>query len=413
MSDSDVAAKVQDFYERYPYPPPIDSLDRYRSHWQDSDRRRADYHLAWPGARYRDDRSILIAGCGTSQAAKHALRWPEARVTGIDVSASSVRRTEQLKRKHGLDNLCVRQLSIERAAELGESFDQIVCTGVLHHLPDPDAGLRELRAVLAPGGAMQLMVYAPYGRTGVYMLQEFCQRLGIAASDEAIRDLVVALGALPPGHPLATLLREAPDFRDPGALADALLHPQDRAYSVPQLLELLAARGLTFGRWVRQAHYSARCGVMARIPHGRALAQLAPADEYAAVELFRGTMVRHSLIAYRDDHPAPPVCFTGDGWPGYVPLRAPETICVTERLPPGAVGVLINRGHSYSDIYLPIDAREKRWFDAIDGTRTIADIAEVGGRAAGDAARAFFEKLWWHDHIVVTSLPSGLASTTT
>lgn len=33
--------------------------------------------------------------------------------------------------------------------------------GVLHHLPDPDAGLRALRDVLEVSGALQLMVYAP------------------------------------------------------------------------------------------------------------------------------------------------------------------------------------------------------------------------------------------------------------
>ena len=41
--------------------------------------------------------SILVAGCGTSQAAKHALRWPEAQVTGIDVSATSVRCTGRVE----------------------------------------------------------------------------------------------------------------------------------------------------------------------------------------------------------------------------------------------------------------------------------------------------------------------------
>ena len=91
------------------------------------------------------------------------------------------------------------------------SFDQIICTGVLHHLAEPDAGLSALRGVLNPdGGAMHLMVYAPYGRTGIYMLQEFCRRIGISANDEEIRDLIEALKALPPGHPLQNLLREAP-----------------------------------------------------------------------------------------------------------------------------------------------------------------------------------------------------------
>jgi len=261
-----VAEEVRDFYDHYPYPPPVDNLDKYRRLWEDRQRRRADYHLFWPAKPYKEDQSILIAGCGTSQAAKHALRWPAAQVSGIDVSATSVRHTEELKRKYNLKNLQVRQLPIERVNDLEMSFDQIVCTGVLHHLADPDAGLRALHSVLKPDGAMHLMVYAPYGRTGIYMLQEFCKRIGIHATDAGIRDLIGALSALPPGHPLESLLRQAPDFHNEAALADALLHPQDRAYSVPQLFDFIEKAGLTFGRWVRQAPYSVHGGVIAKIP---------------------------------------------------------------------------------------------------------------------------------------------------
>src|SRR3954447_7046350 len=202
---SDVASEVRAFYDVYPYPPPIDNLDKYKRVWQDRERRRADYHLFWPARSYREDSSILIAGCGTSQAAKHALRWPGAQVTGIDFSGASVRCTEELKQKYNLENLQVRVLPIERAAELETHFDQIVCTGVLHHLADPVAGLRALRSVLEPDGAMLLMVYAPYGRAGVYLLQEYCRRVGIAATEDGIRTLIATLGALPSAHPLARL----------------------------------------------------------------------------------------------------------------------------------------------------------------------------------------------------------------
>ena len=395
----DVAEKVRAFYERHPYPPPVDDLESYRRLWRDRQRRRADFHLAWPSRAYREDHSILIAGCGTSQAAKHALRWPEARVTGVDFSATSIRHTEALKRRYDLDNLEVHQLPVERVGELGASFDQIVCTGVLHHLASPRVGLEALRDVLRPGGAMHLMVYAPYGRTGVYMLQEFCRRVGIQATAEGIHDLVAALGALPPGHPLANLLREAPDFRHEAALADALLHPQDRAYSVPQLFELLEAEGLTFGRWVRQAPYDARCGVMASIPQAARLAALPPAEQHAAVELFRGTMLRHSVVAHRADGPGAKheLSFAGDAWQAFVPIRAPDTICVEERLPPGMAGVLINRNHTYTDLYLPIDAREERLYDAVDGTRTIGEIARTPGDL--EVAGAFFERLYVHDQV--------------
>jgi len=406
---SAAAGQVQDFYERYPYPRPIESLENYRQLWQDPQRRRADYHLFWPARPFRDDHSILVAGCGTSQAAKHAVRWPAAQVTGIDFSGTSVRCTEELKRKYDLNNLRVHQLPIERVNDLDTSFDQVVCTGVLHHLSDPDAGLRALRNVLKPGGAMHLMVYAPYGRTGIYMLQEFCRRLGIQATDEGIRDLITALRALPHGHPIESLLRTSPDFRHEAALADALLHPQDRAYSVPQLFDFLNKGGMRFGRWFKQAPYSAGCGVIARIPQASRMAQLPPAQQYAAVELFRGTMVRHSAIVYRDDNPggSQQVSFDGDAWLGYVPIRMPDTVCVQERLPPGAAAVLINQSHTYTDLYLPIDAQEGPLFDAIDGKGTIGEIARERGLLR--TARALFERLWWYDQVVfdASQLPKG------
>ena len=328
-------------------------------------------------------------------------------MTGIDFSATSVRCTEELKQKYKLNNLQLCQLPIERASDLGTRFDQIVCTGVLHHLADPDAGLRALRNVLKPQGAMHLMVYAPYGRTGIYMLQEFCKRLGINATDEAIRDLIAALGALPPGHPLENLLREAPDFRQEAALADALLHPQDRAYTVPQVFDFIDRGGLAFGRWIRQASYSPYCGVMAHIPQFSRLAQLSLAEQYVAVELFRGTMVRHSMAVYRNDFPdgVQPAGFANDACLGYVPIRMPDTICVQERLPPGAAGVLINRTHTYRDLFMSIDRTEKRLFDAIDGCCCIGDIVNKTTpspqeKSQFDFARKFFERLWWYDQVV-------------
>jgi len=401
------AEEVRDFYDRYPYPRPIDSLEKYRHLWQDRQRRRADYHLFWPARSYREDQTILIAGCGTSQAAKHALRWPSAKVTGIDFSATSVRCTEELKRKYNLNNLQVHQLPIERVNDLATSFDQIVCTGVLHHLTDPDAGLRALCGVLKTDGAMHLMVYAPYGRTGIYMLQEFCRRVGIHATDEGIRDLISALRALPVGHPLENLLREAPDFRQEAALADALLHPQDRAYSVPQLFDFIKRAGLTFSRWVRQAPYSPRCGVMAAIPQASRMAKLSLAEQYAAVELFRGTMVRHSMVVYRNDitDGQQLVSFADDAWLRFVPIRMSDTICIEECLPPGAAAVLINQNHTYRDIFMPIDSTEKRLFDAIDGNCSIGDIVEITfsssqTKSQFDVVRAFFERLWWYDQVV-------------
>jgi SAM-dependent methyltransferase len=392
-----VIGKVAAFYERHPYPPPKDDLENYRGRWNDA-RRRADSHLFWPHEPYRDDRTILVAGCGVSQAARYAMRWPRAQVVGIDVSATSLEFSDGLKRKYRLTNLELHRLPVERAAHLARTFDHVVCTGVLHHLGDPDAGLAALRETMEPGGVLHLMVYAPYGRAGVYLLQDYCRRLGIGVTRPEIADLLASLKALSPDHPLVPLLRNSPDFGAEAGIADALLNPQDRPYDVPQLFELLRRGGLQFHRWIRQAPYLPSCGAIATSPHAPRLAQLARADQYAAIELFRGTMVRHSLAACRDANGAgQAISFEGDAWPGYVPIRLPETITVRERLPPGAAAVLINQGHTYTDLYLPISGAEARLLEAIDGTRTIAQIAGPDGLTT---ARSLFRRLWDYDQVV-------------
>lgn len=396
---------ISRFYDRHPYPPPVEDLDDVRDLWNDLDRRRADHHLLWPMQPFREDLDVLVAGCGTSQAARHALRRPAASVVGIDVSETSLRSTDELRRRYDLENLKTRRLPIERIAELDQTFDLMVCTGVLHHLADPDLGLSALRAVLRPGGAMQLMVYAPYGRAGVSMMQEYSRRLGIEPTESEVRDLAHTLAEVPLDHPLAPLLRDAPDFRSLGGLADALLNPRDRTYSVPQLFDYLDRNGLTFGRWNRQAPYLPQCGAVAETPHAQRLQSLPEPEQYAAVELFRGSMVRHSLVAHRaaDGPGTGPFTFEGDRWMNSVPIRLPNTIQVEERLPAGAAAVLVNQSHTYQDLILAITESEKRLFARIDGRRTVAEVAADGGAGGSEGllgVRGFFQRLWQYDQVV-------------
>jgi SAM-dependent methyltransferase len=394
---------IRAFYESHPYPAPVASLEQRLEHYRDPQRRRARSLLLWPLEKPRPDRSILVAGCGTSQAARHALMEPEARVTAIDVSETSLRHTRDLQRKHDIRNLQLHRLAIERIGELGETFDQIVCTGVLHHLSDPDIGLRSLRDVLARDGAMHIMVYAPYGRAGVTMMQDYCRLLGIGVRDDELRDLGETVQALPVDHPIAGVVKRAKDFARPDALADALLNPQDRAYSVPQIYDWLERSGLKFGRWYEQAAYLPQCGAIEDAPHGARLAALPPPAQYAAIELLRGTMDRHSFVAYRDDceREAQPITFEGDAWRSFVALRLPWTLTIKDRAPAGVAAVLINPSHAYPDLALFIDAAQERLLAAIDGERSVGEILDGAGGTIGDeSARQFFRRLWEHDLVV-------------
>ena len=396
--------QVRAFYERMPYPPPIASLDEHRELYNDPLRRRALFHRIWPADRPHKDQTILIAGCGTFQAARYAMRESDAHVTAIDISETSLQHTRALQRQYGLDNLEVHKLAIEDVRRLGRTFDLIVCTGVLHHLVDHRRGLQALRDVLEPQGAIQLMVYAAYGRAGIYMMQEYCRLLGIGTSPDELRELGTTVAMLPPTHAIAPLVRSARDFCRPDAMADALLNPLDRAFTVTALYAWLERCGLAFGRWVEQAPYLPQCGIVAKSPHAERLASLPAPLQHAAVELFRGTMVSHSVIAYRDDRPAAvnPITFDDGRWRSFVPITLPWTMRVRERLPKGSAAVLLNRAHSFTDLVLPIDAVEASLFDAIDGERTLGDILHSAASRGVDeqAGLDFFERLWRYDQVV-------------
>ena len=398
MKPKTVADPVGEFYTNHPYPPPLENLDRVREMWQDQNVHRAEYHLFWPNKKYRADFDVLIAGCGTWQAAKFALCHPAARVVAIDISPTSLNHTEALKKKYDLSNLETRQLPIESVSNLDKRFDLVISTGVLHHLIDPDAGLRALKSVLNDDGVMYLMLYAPYGRTGVYMFQDYCRRLGVGTSPQEINDLTMTLRLLSQHHPLVLMMRGSRDGLDANALVDAVLNPRDRTYSVPQLFEFLERNDLKFARWYWRAPYLPQCGAIADAPHASRLAALPELDQYTQMELFRGLMTNHDFIVQQTDAKNEP-SFEGEQYLGYVPIRRTWTMCAQDDLPPGAAGVLLNRTHLFDDLYLPVSEQEKQLYEAIDGQRDISEIVETV-KYSSPVARDFFEKLWWYDQVV-------------
>src|SRR4051812_30325967 len=110
-------------YERWSYPAPIEDLEAWVKQSHEFFDPVVSHRLFWPDREYRPNLDILIAGCGTNQAAVFAYNNPSAHVVGIDVSEASLAHEAHLKHKHNLSNLELIRLPIEALATLERDFD--------------------------------------------------------------------------------------------------------------------------------------------------------------------------------------------------------------------------------------------------------------------------------------------------
>jgi hypothetical protein len=160
------------------------------------------------------------------------------------------RRARSPKHGHGQRNLTNIRFVTASLLDLPTlslgSFDYIDCCGVLHHLPDPAAGLAILAGALKDDGGIGLMVYGALGRIGVYHLQGILRQLAADEPDSARLDLARRLlKQLPASNWFARnpFLGDHLNVGDAGVY-DLLLHSQDRAYTIPELTELVGSAGL-------------------------------------------------------------------------------------------------------------------------------------------------------------------------
>jgi SAM-dependent methyltransferase len=253
-----------------------------------------------------------------------------AEIVYLDLSKASRAIAEARAQARGLRSITFLTASLLDLPNLGLGlFDYIDCCGVLHHLADPPAGLAALTGALAQDGGMGIMVYGGLGRTGVYPVQAMLRTLAAYAPAPALtattqlataRDLMKQL-------PATNWLRRNPAIGDhlaggDAGLADLLLHPRDRAYSVTELAGLARAAGLEIAAFIEPwrydpASYLTDPGLLHRLERLDAIARAAFAEQLAGnlkrhiVYLVRKERAGHSVA--RPDADTVPVLRAGSG----------------------------------------------------------------------------------------------------
>jgi SAM-dependent methyltransferase len=301
MDDWAMDDPVQAQYEAYPYPArdPADEAKRLivasPSHIDEID------HFVCAGRRdFTRPFKVLFAGGGTGDglmmlAQQLADRGGPAEITYLDVSAASAKIAAERAKVRGLDSIRFVQGSLLDVADLAPGpYDYIDCCGVLHHLPEPAAGLAALAGVLAPDGGMGVMLYGTLGRIGVYHMQDALQLL---VADEPAEARIGLARKLVDGLPATNWFRRNPfvaDHREGGdaGLFDLLLHSRDRAYRVPEVLALAEGAGLAVTDFIEPLLYEPATYLTDAALRKRAEA-LPEAERWTLAELLAGNFKVH------------------------------------------------------------------------------------------------------------------------
>ena len=309
--------EVRRQYEALPYPPrdPRDESKRLIPTWLE-DLPMINHYCFGGRQSFGQGFRALVAGGGTGDATIYLaeqLKHTDATIVHLDLSEASIAIAQERARVRGLDNIQWLRHSILDLPSLALApFDYINCSGVLHHLADPDQGLRALRQVLKPDGALGIMVYGAIGRTAIYHMQA-AMRLVNGTEEDPARKIAAArdiLASLPPNNSF----RRNEDLHHDHRMGDAgiydlFLHSQDRAYTVGEIFDWfenahglhLAFSDVARGRSAYLPHM-----VLGRKPPDR-MAQLRAMprrQQYELAELLGGDIITHCFYATSGDRSA-------------------------------------------------------------------------------------------------------------
>lgn len=151
-----------------------------------------DLVLGWARDAGLDPGAVLDIGCGTGKLlAAVADRWPGAVLHGVDPAEAMLAIAGQ--------RLPTARLGVGRAEDLplpDGSVDLVFSTTSFGHWTDAEAGLREVRRVLRPGGCVLIAEHAPPGPLLTLVLKAL-GRMPRLHDAEQMRALVRRAGLVP------------------------------------------------------------------------------------------------------------------------------------------------------------------------------------------------------------------------
>ena len=155
-----VRQKMQKFYEQFTFPG-YDGIDNPSVLM---DKAKKSGFGRWLDEAISPMATVLEVGCGTGQMTNFLGLVSTRTVTGTDMSIASLTLGQTFKDQFDLKNVSFVQGNIFALPFKPNSVDVLICSGVLHHTPDPYGGFKELLKRVKPGGTIVIGLYNTYAR---------------------------------------------------------------------------------------------------------------------------------------------------------------------------------------------------------------------------------------------------------
>jgi carbamoyltransferase len=150
---------VKGFYEETPFPnyEGVDTAHRL------TEKARRGIFAKLLDDQIPEDASVLEVGCGTGQLSNF-LSIRGRHVFGADLCLNSLKLARKFRDDNQLETVQFTQMNLFKPVFPEQSFDYVICNGVLHHTNDPYGGFRSIARLVKPGGFIVIGLYNRYGR---------------------------------------------------------------------------------------------------------------------------------------------------------------------------------------------------------------------------------------------------------
>ncbi len=395
-----ITRKVEEMYSQFPYPSfqgAVCSLSWFYD---------LDFLLAHAGSHKAIDQvKVLDAGCGTGeQIVCCASVFPQVHFTAVELNSTSLDIAKKNAKFLEIGNIDFYQKDImDITHELG-SFDVIICSGVIHHLSQPEKGLKHLVKLLKPDGVFAIYLYSKYTRGRNIRIK---QAVNIIEGDEKLINKRIKI--------VRALLNDY-QLRDIAAV-DAYLHVNEQLYTVKSIFSLLRECSLKFLRFRDEPMWNE--SMLIKDKEVVSMLQDLPDDlRYEVLDLVfseRRILNAYEFFACHSSYTCYPAKEIGKATLGFYPMRTPFVQIEKEASNNGLYNIYILHDEKHPT-HLQLSTQSVNIIEKCDGKKTLETILEetIGDPRSGSTHQDIESKVFQllnfalkSDLIFIRPVPSG------